>query len=158
MKKGEINLKETDLCISPKLKENTFLNTKVGKTADLLIDNEGYHTYGFGPYKIDEDYFYFLLIFYNKNIWSVQMTMYDDQSKSANNPKENGFNEKNLINEKAKHDAWLFSHFGYKGPYNFPWGAIESTYDKKAWSAFIIFDYKPIGNSLVRIKGDDLKK
>ncbi|MCP3921655.1 MAG: hypothetical protein GY714_03625 [Desulfobacterales bacterium] len=138
MKDGIIQLEGEAFKITSSLKENDFLNSGIGQKAILSVKNEGYSSYTFGPYKIKSDNFYFLLIFYSGEIHSVYMELSDlnDKIDYGADDKESA-----LIKANKIHENWLLSNLGLP-PYFYSWGSIDSAYDKKGWSAFIVLSYK----------------
>jgi hypothetical protein len=134
MRDGNICLDNSNLCFYQYLAEKDFLLSDPGKSAKLLIDNAGYHTYLLSADKVKGTLFSFLAVFYNGVLQSVALTNCEDAGQSS-------YQESELITLKQKHDGWLISAIGASGPYRFNWGSIESVYDKKSWSASIVFRY-----------------
>ncbi len=138
MNNGIIQFEGETFKITPSLKENDFLNSGIGQKAKLSVENEGYHSYTFGPYKIKSDDFYFLLIFDSGEIHSLYIELSD-----LNDKIDYGVDDKEsaLIKANKEHENWLRLNLGLP-PYYYSWGSIDSAYDKKGWSAFIVLSYK----------------
>lgn len=144
MKNGLIRIDDMNFIISPELTEDTFLESNMGKNARLIIDNLEYHTYQCGNQKVGGNLFTFLVVFLSRNILSVSMDFVNSNPK-IDKKYEDKFTLSDLLNVKIENDRWLFSILGGPPPYRFPWGRIESTYDKRSWSASLLVRYKRKG-------------
>jgi hypothetical protein len=146
MKNGVIELEDIQFNIFPSLKEEDFLDSQISKMAELVLQNENYHTYESGPHRIKEKWFYLSLIFFSSSIFSISMRCFNPKKKNIYSDCSGGFVDDNILIEnelliKKEHDEWLAKLLGDKNSYIFPWGSVESIFDKKSFSSSIVFKF-----------------
>ena len=116
--------------IDPRADRTAFLESDLGRTAEVLVDNEPHMTYGIRPEPGIAAAVYFEGPKLRTLSWQLELP--HDMEKT--------WSVEHELERKRVHDDWLRQEIG-KPPYQFPWGRLESDYDPKGCASAIIVSY-----------------
>jgi hypothetical protein len=116
--------------IEPVTDRPSFLASALGRSAEVLVENEPHMTYRIHP----ERGIAATVHFEGPKLRTVSFQI------ELPPRKEEVWSEEHELERKRLHDEWLQDELGMP-PYWFPWGRLESNYDSKGCSSAIIVSY-----------------
>lgn len=116
--------------IEPRTDRTAFLASEIGRTAEVLVDNEPHMTYRFRPEPGIAAAAYFDGARLRTLSWQLELP----------SDLENIWTVEQELERKRVHDNWLLNEVG-QPPYRFSWGRLESNYDPKGCTSAIIVNY-----------------
>ena len=116
--------------IDPRADRTAFLESGLGRAAEVVVDNEPHMTYRIRPEPGIAAAVYFEGQKLRTLSWQLELPPNMEKTWSAEHELE----------RKRIHDDWLRQEIG-KPPYQFPWGRLESDYDPKGCASAIIASY-----------------
>jgi|SRR5688572_9310520 len=116
--------------IDPRNDRAAFLGSELGRTAEVMVDNEPHISYRIRPEHGIAAAVYFEGSKLRTLSWQIELPPDLEITWSVEHELE----------RKRVHDNWLYQEMG-KPPYQFPWGRLESNYDSKGCASAIIVNY-----------------
>lgn len=107
-----------------------FLESNLGRDAEVVVDNEPYMTWRVRP----EADIAVTISFEEQQLRSVAWLFELPAEKKSD------WTEKSELERKERHDSWLRDELGAP-PYRFAWGTVDSDYDQRACVSDIIVVY-----------------
>lgn len=116
--------------IEPCTDRLSFLSSALGRSAEILVQNEPHATYRFRPEPGVAATVHFEGVKLRTISWQFELPP----------EKEAIWSVEHELERKQFHDEWLQSQLGMP-PYTYPWGGLESNYDSKGCASAIIVRY-----------------
>jgi hypothetical protein len=116
--------------IDPRVDRSAFLESELGRAAEVMVDNEPHMTYRIRPEPGIAAAVYFEGPRLRTLSWQLELPR----------DMETTWSVEHELERKRVHDDWLRQEIG-KPPYQFAWGRLESDYDPKGCASAIIISY-----------------
>lgn len=129
----------------PAITRDEFLAGSLATDARAAVVNEPWITYEFWP----EAMVAASAVFEDSTLVELRFML------AETGDLERPLNEHDEIRRKSIHDEWLSAQLG-SGPYNFPWGSIESDFDPRSLCSQIIVRYPREPMSTLTFEGRNL--
>jgi hypothetical protein len=137
IKNGKLYLAKFKMNIDQNLTHKDFCKSELYKKATPFIINPPYNSYKIEEYmEILGEKFIMVLFFQNEKLQRINFSFYNP---NAFDSWENWSEEKEL-EIKKQYDNLLKQNFG-DPPYEYYWGSLESIYDKRSGSAYLLVSY-----------------
>jgi hypothetical protein len=117
--------------IEPAFDKNAFLNSSLGRAAEVVVENMHYVSYRILP----ESGVAAIVYFEGAKLRSVSWQL------SLSSEAEREWTEESELERKRLHDLWLRENCG-SPPYHYSWGSLDSVYDPKGCVSDIILSYE----------------
>jgi hypothetical protein len=121
---------------------SAFLDSPLGKQAELILANREYRTYQLAqPLRADERPVAVQLLFTGETLSRVSLALMDGQPGSS----WDDWSEARERSRKDAHTSWLRTLLDQrKGPprWRHAWGDVESVYDAKGGGSSIVISYR----------------
>ena len=116
--------------VGPLTTRQEFLDSPLGRGAEIFVDNEPYMTWRIRP----EPGVAVTLSFEGQRLRNIAWLL------ALTNDEENDWSEELELKRKRIHDKWLLGMLG-QPPYQYDWGVVDSAYDARACASDIIVAY-----------------
>lgn len=136
----QLFIEDVGFAVKNDLHESEFLSSNVFDDLKPLVHNGKYRSYWtVNPHQIHGSPFYIRFYFEDSKLKSLQLYSAIEGGTSSSVQRS-----VQLENAKSLNDLWLKDQLGINVRRDEPWGSVESTLDKKSWSASIIFRFSGI--------------
>ena len=127
---------DSGVFVGPGDLESNFLGSILGTKCEPFLINGIYHSYKLPVIELEGISLLPLIYFTDGVVSEIQLHLYEDDDNKA----WAHYSRQSQINKKDQIDNWLMKALGAP-PYNYTWGEIETVYDQRGGSVFILLRY-----------------
>ena len=137
IKNGKLYLEKFKINIDQNLTHKEFCSSELYKKATPFIINPPYNSYKVEEYiEILGGKFIMVLFFQNEKLNRLNLSLYNPNAFDS----WDNWSEEKELGIKKRQDILLKQNLG-DPPYEYYWGSLESIYDKRSGSAYLLTSY-----------------